>query len=68
MKIDKNIIKELTEYLDEFNLTEIECTEKDKKIKVAKSTLSIIRSLFNCRNQEQGEFYIKFHPLFVSCS
>ena len=41
MKIDKSIIKELTEYLDEFNLTEIEITEKDKKIKVSKSNLSI---------------------------
>ena len=37
MKIDKNIIKELTEYLDEFNLTEIEYTDKDTKIKVSKS-------------------------------
>ncbi len=41
MKIDKSIIKELTEYLDEFNLTEIEITEKDKKIKVSKNNLSI---------------------------
>ena len=41
MKIDKNIIKELTEYLDEFNLTEIEITDKDKKIKVSKNNLSI---------------------------
>ena len=41
MKIDKNIIKELTEYLDEFNLTEIEITEKDKKIKISKNNLSI---------------------------
>ena len=41
MKIDKNIIKELTEYLDEFNLTEIEIAEKDKKIKVSKNNLSI---------------------------
>ena len=38
MKIDKNIIKELTDYLNEFNLTEIEYTEKDTKIKVSKST------------------------------
>jgi acetyl-CoA carboxylase biotin carboxyl carrier protein len=38
MKIDKNIIKELTEYLNEFNLTEIEYTDKDTKIKVSKST------------------------------
>ena len=37
MKIDKNIIKELTGYLTEFNLTEIEYTEKDTKIKVSKS-------------------------------
>ena len=37
MKIDKKIIKELTEYLKEFNLTEIEYTEKDKKIKVSKN-------------------------------
>jgi len=36
MKIDKSIIKELTEYLNEFNLTEIEYTDKDTKIKVSK--------------------------------
>ena len=40
MKIDKNIIKELTEYLNEFNLTEIEYTDKDNKIKVSKSNSS----------------------------
>ena len=33
MKVDKKIIKELSDYLDEFDLTEIEYTEKDKKIK-----------------------------------
>ena len=36
MKIDKKIIKELNEYLEEFNLTEIEITDKDTKIKVSK--------------------------------
>ena len=41
MKIDKKIIKELTDYLNEFNLTEIEYTEKDTKIKVSKSNSSI---------------------------
>ena len=41
MKIDKNIIKELSEYLEEFNLTEIEITEKDTKIKVSKNNLSL---------------------------
>jgi acetyl-CoA carboxylase biotin carboxyl carrier protein len=40
MKIDKNIIKELTDYLNEFDLTEIEYTEKDTKIKVSKSANS----------------------------
>ena len=37
MKINKNIIKELNDYLEEFNLTEIEYTEKDFKVKVSKS-------------------------------
>ena len=37
MKIDKNIIKELSDYLEELNLTEIEYTEKDIKVKVSKS-------------------------------
>ena len=40
MKIDKKIIKELTDYLNEFNLTEIEYTDKDTKIKVSKSNSS----------------------------
>ncbi len=40
MKIDKKIIKELTDYLNEFNLTEIEYTDKDTKIKVSKSNLA----------------------------
>ena len=40
MKIDKKIIKELNEYLNEFNLTEIEYTDKDTKIKVSKSLSS----------------------------
>ena len=41
MKIDKKIIRELSEYLKEFNLTEIEITEKDTKIKVSKNNVSI---------------------------
>ena len=41
MKIDKNIIKELSDYLKEFDLTEIEITEKDTKIKVSKNNVSI---------------------------
>ena len=41
MKIDKKIIQELSDYLKEFNLTEIEITEKDTKIKVSKHNVSI---------------------------
>ena len=41
MKIDKKNIKELSDYLDEFNLTELEYTEKDTKIKVSKNNISI---------------------------
>ena len=40
MKINKNIIKELNDYLEEFDLTEIEYTEKDIKVKVSKSRIS----------------------------
>ena len=40
MKIDKKLIKELSEYLDEFKLTEIEFTDKDTKIKVSKNNVS----------------------------
>jgi len=43
MKIDKKLIKELTEYLNEFSLTEIEYSEKDFKIKVSKAS-SLISS------------------------
>jgi len=41
MKIDKKIIKELSNYLNEFNLTEIENTEKDTKIKVSKTSATV---------------------------
>ena len=41
MKIDKKIIKELSDYLNEFDLTEIEITEKDTKIKISKNSVSI---------------------------
>ena len=44
MKIDKKLIKELTSYLKEFNLSELEYGNKDLKIKVS-------RSLKNSDNQ-----------------
>ena len=39
MKINKNIIRELSDYLKEFDLSEIEYTEKDIKVKVSKSKI-----------------------------
>ncbi len=38
MKIDKKLIKELVDYLKEFNLTELEYQEDKTKIKVSKTT------------------------------
>ena len=58
MKIDKSIIKNLSDYLEEFNLTEIEITEKDTKIKVSKNNISfhnqptITSSPTNVQNQD----------------
>ncbi len=40
MKIDKKLIKELKDYLEEFSLSEIEYQDGDKKVKVAKNTVS----------------------------
>ena len=50
MKIDKKIIKELTEYLDEFKLTELEYTVKDTKIKVSKNSISVNNQSFPSPN------------------
>ena len=55
MKIDKKIIKELSDYLDEFNLTELEYTEKDTKIKVSKNNISI-----NNHSKTVHQILIKF--------
>ena len=41
MKIDKKLIKELVDYLKEFNLTELEYQEGQSKIKVSKTSSSI---------------------------
>ena len=37
MKIDKKLIKELKDYLEEFDLSEIEYQDGDRKIKVARN-------------------------------
>ena len=55
MKINKNIIKELTEYLDEFNLTEIEYTEKDIKVKVSKSSGTNIATVKEIKSELKTE-------------
>jgi acetyl-CoA carboxylase biotin carboxyl carrier protein len=55
MKINKNIIKELTEYLNEFNLTEIEYTEKDIKVKVSKSSRANIAAIKETKSEIKSE-------------
>ena len=55
MKINKNIIKELTEYLNEFNLTEIEYTEKDIKVKVSKSSGTNIATVKEIKSELKSE-------------
>ena len=59
MKIDKSIIKELSDYLDEFNLTEIEITEKDTKIKVSKNNVSINNQPVATSTNAQNNVYEK---------
>ena len=54
MKIDKKIIKELSDYLDEFNLTELEYTEKDTKIKVSKNNVSINNQTVPIKNKNSS--------------
>ena len=41
MKIDKKLIKELVEYLREFNLSELEYQDGETKIKVSKASKGI---------------------------
>ena len=55
MKINKNIIKELNEYLNEFNLTEIEYTEKDIKVKVSKSAGSNLTTVKEIKSEIKSE-------------
>ena len=55
MKVNKNIIKELTEYLNEFNLTEIEYAEKDIKVKVSKSTGSHVATVKEIKSELKTE-------------
>ena len=54
MKIDKKIIKELSDYLEEFNLTELEYTEKDTKIKVSKNNVTLSNQAHS-KNEKAAE-------------
>ena len=47
MKIDKKLIKELVDNLTEFNLTELEYQEGQKKIKVSKASKASEQSKIN---------------------
>tara|TARA_Y100000590_G_scaffold72468_1_gene79592 strand:- start:992 stop:1426 length:435 start_codon:yes stop_codon:yes gene_type:complete len=62
MKIDKKIIKELTDYLNEFDLTEIEYTEKDTKIKVSKSKISTSNQITNSPGIKSTEKFVSDVP------
>ena len=55
MKINKNIIKELTEYLNEFNLNEIEYTEKDIKVKVSKLSGANVAAVKEIKSEIKSE-------------
>ena len=68
MKIDKSIIRELSDYLDEFNLTEIEITEKDTKIKVSKNNVSISNQpVLTSPSIQTGNQNISEKPSVKSC-
>ena len=60
MKIDKKLIEELKNYLDEFGLTEIEYQDGNKKIKVVKNSISSTNltahkpGLTNTKEDENG--------------
>ena len=55
MKIDKKIIKELSDYLDEFNLTEIEYSENNVKYKVSKSSKGVVHEqIISTNNQPRS--------------
>ena len=56
MKINKNIIKELTDYLNEFNLTELEYSDNETSVKVSKATKSnFLENINNQKNSPNNE-------------
>ncbi len=60
MEINKKIIKELKDCLDEFNLNEIEYSFKDTKIKVSKKINSDVQSVTTqVKSKQSGQKDIK---------
>ena len=56
MKINKKIIKELTDYLNEFNLTELEYSDNETSVKVSKATKSnFLEKNNNQKNSSNNE-------------
>ena len=56
MKINKKIIKELTDYLNEFNLTELEYSDNETSVKVSKTTISnFLEKNNNQKNSSNNE-------------
>ena len=66
MKINKKIIKELSDYLDEFNLTELEYTEKDTKIKVSKNYISVNNQKIPSLNTEVNSTNINLSEKIIT--
>ena len=59
MKINKNLIKELVNCLDENNLSELEYSEKDIKIKVAKNSSNENNKIQVVKNTKETTSEIK---------
>ena len=50
MKIEKKIIKELTDYLNEFNLTELEYSDNETTVKVSRGSKSNLTESHSIQN------------------
>tara|TARA_B100001245_G_C22874559_1_gene420584 strand:+ start:741 stop:1151 length:411 start_codon:yes stop_codon:yes gene_type:complete len=57
MKIDKKLIKELTDCLIEFNLSELEYGDKDLKIKVSKKLKNFETQVVKTENSKKKEVF-----------
>ena len=60
MKIDKKLIKELVNNLDEFNLTELEYQDGGTKIKVSKAAVAVKENQKTKQNLAQSSIMYQF--------